>query len=88
MSESISQVYLYQNTPNPFSRETKIKYYIPDTVADAFITVTDLNGKQLKSRTFTAKGESYITVKANELSPGLYVYALVADGNIIDTNEW
>ncbi|TAF78126.1 MAG: T9SS C-terminal target domain-containing protein [Bacteroidetes bacterium] len=85
--KTTSIAYLYQNTPNPFSQETTIKYSLPETVQDAFISITDLNGKQLKTLTIATKGESSVVLKANELYAGLFVYTLVADGNIVDSKR-
>jgi len=85
--ETISGAYLYQNVPNPFNIETQIRYFLPESVKDAFITVTDLTGKQIKSIVISTKGESFITIKANQLNAGFYVYALIADGQIIDTKR-
>ncbi|MDX2196556.1 MAG: tail fiber domain-containing protein [Cytophagales bacterium] len=84
---STTGAYLYQNTPNPFNKTTEIKYYIAESVQDAFITITDLGGKQIKTLPITTKGESYVTIKANELYAGLFAYTLVADGHIIDTKR-
>ncbi|TAG54944.1 MAG: T9SS C-terminal target domain-containing protein [Cytophagales bacterium] len=86
-TKATSVSYLYQNTPNPFSEETTIKFSLPETVQNAFISITDLNGKQLKSLPITTKGESSVTLKANELYAGIFVYTLVADGNIIDSKR-
>lgn len=85
--ESIAGTYLYQNTPNPFSQETQIRYSVPETAANAFITITDLAGKQIKTLSIATKGESFVTVKANELYAGLFAYTLVVDGNIVDTKR-
>jgi len=74
-------------SPNPFSTETQIKYYLPDVNAEAFITVNDLNGKQMKLVNLAAKGESSITIKANELQAGLYIYVLVVGGNVVDSKR-
>ncbi len=85
--EPTSTAFLYQNTPNPFTVETQIKYFLPNSVSQAAIYIYDLNGKQLKSLTIENKGESSVTLKAQELHSGLYIYALVADGRVIDTKK-
>ncbi|MFN0049426.1 MAG: hypothetical protein ACKVOU_09905 [Cytophagales bacterium] len=85
--ESITGTYLYQNTPNPFSLETQIRYAVPENAGNAFITITDLTGKQIKTLPIATKGESFVTLKANELYAGLFAYTLVVDGNIIDTKR-
>ena len=79
--------YLYQNTPNPFSKETQIKYYVSESSDDAGIYIYDLNGTQLKSFKNITKGENSVTLSASELKPGMYLYSLVADGNIVDTKR-
>lgn len=84
---STAIAYLYQNTPNPFSQETSIKYAVPETSKEAFISITDLNGKQLKALPITSKGENSVTLKANELYAGIFVYTLVVDGNIVDSKR-
>ncbi|TAG52677.1 MAG: hypothetical protein EAZ27_11940, partial [Cytophagales bacterium] len=42
---------------------------------------------KLKSLPITTKGESSVSLKANELFAGIFVYTLVADGNIIDSKR-
>ncbi len=84
---TLAGTYLYQNTPNPFSQETQIRYSIPETAHNAFITITDLSGKQIKALPIATKGESYVTLKANELYAGLFAYTLVVDGNIVDSKR-
>lgn len=86
--ESIAdQIRLYQNTPNPFNRETVIRYAIPETVGSAYIAVYDLNGKQLLTVPLTEKGENTVTIASNSLSPGLFVYAIVADNQLITSKR-
>ena len=83
---SVSSNYtLAQNAPNPFNRETVIKFNIGD-VANAFIGIYDLNGKQLQ-RILIHKGEQQVKVSANSLQPGTYVYNLVADGQLVDSKK-
>ena len=74
---------LYQNTPNPFSVSTVIRYALPATVADATLYVYDLQGKQIKSIKVEERGEASITLQGSELKPGMYIYALIADGEEI-----
>ncbi|MCF8360820.1 MAG: tail fiber domain-containing protein [Prolixibacteraceae bacterium] len=78
---------LYQNVPNPFSESTLIRYFLTDEIQEASITVYDLNGTQLKSIGLHQKGEGNIAIEGNELEPGMYLYALIADGQIIDTKK-
>ena len=40
---------LDQNSPNPFSEETKIKFYLENGVQFATVIIYDMSGKQLKN---------------------------------------
>jgi hypothetical protein len=71
---------LYQNAPNPFNQSTQIKYYLPETVSIAFLCFYDLQGKQLKKITVLQRGEGSETILGSEFTPGIYLYALIADG--------
>lgn len=83
----VNQVRLYQNEPNPFNRETVIRYYVPESIEQAYIAVYDLTGKQLLTVPLTQKGENAITVASNSLSAGIFVYAIIADNKLIDSKR-
>jgi len=76
---------LYQNAPNPFKESTTIKLEIPETVGSAMVCIYDLTGRQLKCISATGRGTTSVQIFANELSAGLYHYALITDGSLIDT---
>lgn len=78
---------LSQNEPNPFSHETVIRYTVPKTASKAVINVYDLNGKQITSYPLTETGSSSLTITANQLSAGIYIYCIVADGKVIDSKR-
>jgi hypothetical protein len=78
---------LYQNTPNPFSENTVIRYFLPKYVNDASIFIYNMQGKQIKNIPLHNRGESSETIFGSELQAGMYVYALIADGDIIDTKN-
>ncbi|MCD7972294.1 MAG: tail fiber domain-containing protein [Candidatus Azobacteroides sp.] len=84
-STTSSQVaVLYQNNPNPFSQTTQIKYYLPADVKNASLCIYDLQGKQLKQYAIAASGEGYQEISGDEVSAGIYLYALIADGKEVD----
>ncbi len=68
-----------QNVPNPFSGSTVIRYTLPNNVSNAFIGIYNLQGSQLL-RFDRLNGGSQITINGNALQPGIYVYALVVEG--------
>lgn len=78
---------LYQNNPNPFSKSTQIKYFLPSTVSSASLCIYDLQGKQLKQLNILERGSSSKTISASEFLPGIYLYALIADGTEIDVKR-
>lgn len=77
---------LHQNTPNPFNRETTIRFSITGKFDNAFIGIYDLNGKQIKRMTIR-EANAQIVVPANILSPGTYIYSLVVEGQLIDSKK-
>ena len=78
---------LDQNIPNPFNTSTRIGYYLPTTIASASLYVYDMNGVQLKSYLIAERGKGNITIQGSELNAGMYLYALIADGKVIDTKR-
>ena len=84
---SLNAPKLYQNAPNPWSSETVIRYSLPQTVATACIYIYDMQGAQLKSIPAQGRGENQVTLTAHDLKAGMYLYALVADGQLIDSKQ-
>jgi len=85
LTSQTSTAVLYQNSPNPFKQSTTIKLELPQTIVSALVCIYDLNGRQLKCFTVTGRGNTSVQITASELSAGMYHYALIADGNLIDT---
>lgn len=78
---------LDQNSPNPFSKNTEIKYYIPETSITSLLYVYNMNGVQIKSFKITEKGNGHISINSSELNPGMYLYSLIIDGREVDTKR-
>jgi Chaperone of endosialidase/Secretion system C-terminal sorting domain len=74
-----SQFTLQQNTPNPFSSTTIIRYALPNGVGNASIAVFDLTGKMMLQYN-NLNGSSQVTINASTLQAGMYVYALLVEG--------
>ena len=87
LEASLTDAKLYQNAPNPWSSETIIRYRLPMSVANACIYIYDMQGTQLKSVPATGRGESQVTLTARDLKAGMYIYALVADGKLIESKQ-
>lgn len=78
---------LLQNIPNPFNSETRIGYYLPETVGNARLLVYDLQGSQLKNIPVSERGKGEVIIQAYELNAGMYIYTLLADGKEVDTKR-
>lgn len=85
--DALSYPILDQNIPNPFNTATTIGFYLPATIAVANIYVYNMNGVQLKTYSVKERGKSNITIQGAEFSAGMYLYALIADGKVIDTKR-
>jgi hypothetical protein len=85
-SETTSAV-LHQNTPNPFSQSTQIRYYLPQTTNTASLCIYDLNGTQLKQIPLTQRGEGMEIIQGSQFAPGIYLYALIVDGREVDVKR-
>ncbi|HKR05801.1 MAG TPA: tail fiber domain-containing protein [Bacteroidia bacterium] len=84
-STSTVDASLEQNTPNPFSQSTQIRYSVPANYNSAKITITSIDGKSVRNYTISGTGKGQITLNANELSVGSYTYSLNVDGKVVDT---
>lgn len=84
---SAAEAVLFQNNPNPFSRDTEIKVSLPEATGQANIIVYTLEGKQLKSIPIPERGNVSVKIMANELSAGMYLYTLIVDNKVLDTKR-
>ncbi|GHT62018.1 hypothetical protein FACS189451_05370 [Bacteroidia bacterium] len=80
------QSVLAQNTPNPFTNQTEIKYFVAPGVKNAYIYIFDMQGKLLQ-KINAATGQNSVTVQGSTLQAGIYLYSLVADGREVDTKR-
>jgi hypothetical protein len=83
----LKQSILYQNNANPFSSDTEIRMVVAQDVTSARIIVYNLEGTQLKAIDVKGRGDQRVVLSGNELKAGIYLYALIADGKIIDTKR-
>ena len=80
-------VVLNQNVPNPFAEQTTISYYLPENVIRAQIIFMEQSGKIIKTVDLTERGNGTLNVFASDLSSGIYTYALILDGETIETKK-
>lgn len=60
---------------------------VNDNIKDAAINVYNINGVFVKKIKVTNRGVFSINLSKEDLADGLYIYALVADGNIVSTKR-
>jgi len=85
--QDLSSPKLEQNNPNPFNQQTQIAYYIPENCNNTSLHIYDLNGIELKAIDINQKGKGNITIDANSLKAGMYLYTLICDGKEIATKK-
>ncbi|MGB1206095.1 MAG: tail fiber domain-containing protein [Chitinophagales bacterium] len=78
---------LAQNSPNPFTNDTFIEYYIPENVNAAQLQITNLNGQVISTMDIATRGNTKTTISAKKLTAGTYLYSIVLDGKTIDTKQ-
>ena len=78
---------LYSNIPNPFKEQTTISFFIPETSSRASIHIYNLQGKQIKQLNIESRGNDSVTINGYELTPGMYMYSLIVDGQEVDTKK-
>ena len=75
---------LYQNAPNPFNQETRIRYELSKDARTAQIVLYDMNGLQLKVYNLPLQPKGEWVLQAGSLPAGIYLYSLVVDGVQVD----
>lgn len=87
VATAVVQCKLYQNISNPFSEDTQIGFYIPESVTLAQLCIYNMQGIQLEKILITQRGEGSQKISGSELAAGMYLYALIVDGQEVDTKR-
>ena len=77
---------LFQNSPNPFTGNTVIRYALPEDVNDALICVFNMQGTML-SQTNVSPSTDRITINGSDYGPGMYIYSLIVNGREMDSKR-
>jgi hypothetical protein len=80
-------VTLRQNVPNPFTDQTVISFFVPQSVNKAQLIIYDHIGNAVKTFNLTQRGKGSVTFNASNLRHGLYTYSIVADGVISESKK-
>lgn len=68
-----------QNAPNPFNQESSIDFFLPSTVQTATLYIYNMKGEIIKKSRISDRGSASFQISANTLSPGIYMYTVIAD---------
>lgn len=58
-------------SPNPASNQTELTYRFPSPVAKPFLIISDMNGKQILSKSISLN-ESTLTIQTSDMQQGVY----------------
>ena len=86
LSENDKSIFLGQNQPNPFSEVTRIPYFLPEQVSNAQIEIYSSSGEKLTSQKLS-NGRGMVKVFASDISVGVYSYAIIVDGKIVESKK-
>ncbi|MCB0629255.1 MAG: tail fiber domain-containing protein [Saprospiraceae bacterium] len=78
---------LKQNSPNPFDRESRIEFFIPEQAQEAYLTISDISGRILKQISLTQRGTGEIKLKVGDVPAGQHTYSLFVDDELIETRK-
>ncbi|MBL7765244.1 MAG: tail fiber domain-containing protein [Chitinophagaceae bacterium] len=82
-----STIVLNQNVPNPFAEKTTISYHIPEGTGTAQIVFSTSEGRVIKTAEIRTRGAGELTIYAQDLSSGIYIYTLFVDGKVVDSKR-
>lgn len=86
-SNTASESFSLSSAPNPTSGSTTIRYTYPVTVGHAYLTVTDLSGKQVKRVDLKTNGGNSVNLSLDGATAGTYVYSLELDGRVVESKK-
>ena len=84
---SSEELKVFQNIPNPFTENTIITCYVPESIQKAELCVYDMQGSLLKCLTVAERGTTSVQIQAGQLSAGVYTYLLMGDDKTSDAKQ-
>jgi Secretion system C-terminal sorting domain len=83
-----SSTYLGEIYPNPANTSTTLSYSLPAGASTALVQVYSLDGKVVSSVVVPATaGKSQVQLTTSQMAAGMYIYALVVDGKVLDSKK-
>jgi len=74
---------LAQNSPNPFTNQTTIRYQLKNTASNVSLEIFDVRGVKVfdKTQKDVAAGKYSVDINRANFTSGIYFYSLTVDGN-------
>ncbi len=83
-----SATFLGDIYPNPANTSTTLEYSLPAKASGALLQVYSLDGKVVSSISLPANsGKSQIQLSTGQFAPGMYIYALIVNGKVLDSKK-
>ncbi|MDA3911762.1 MAG: T9SS type A sorting domain-containing protein [Bacteroidales bacterium] len=76
---------LFQNAPNPYSNHTVIPFYIPETISNARLILTNVQGNIVDEIMIYARGNGSLEFDQSDLESGTYFYTLIIDSKQLES---
>jgi trimeric autotransporter adhesin len=76
---------LYQNSPNPYTNTTTIKYALAPAVTHAQLIIRNSAGATVKTINLSSMGAGHVIINAKEMAAGIYTCTLYTNGQLADT---
>jgi trimeric autotransporter adhesin len=76
---------LFQNSPNPYTNSTTIKYTLAKDVTQAQLIIRNSAGATIKTITLNSLGAGQAVINAKEMTAGIYACSLYTNGQLVDT---
>jgi hypothetical protein len=87
ITNRFSSAYLEQNTPNPASGSTIIRYTIPTDATSAHLDLTNTKGQIVKRVSLNNRGAGQVNLATSMLASATYTYSLWVDGKQADAKR-
>jgi len=75
---------LEQNAPNPFNKETAIRYYLPAN-STAVLMVLSLEGQEVLTTPIEKTGYGEVRISCSTMAAGTYTYTLLVNGMAVES---
>lgn len=72
--------------PNPGYYESTVEYKLPNSINQAELVISDINGNEVK-RYQIDNNFSNILISQSEIAPGTYFYSLVSDNKVLESKK-